>query len=453
MQSKATDRPGLTGHAGAPLLLTGIVTAALWFSHMPSLLLHAQFYADDGGWYQTAYSQGPLSSLLQPDAGYLVLLQRLAAAAALAFPPVAAPTLFDVVALLVEVAGICYLLSSRMSAAIPRPWARVAIALTVIVLPNAYDTSGNLTNAQWHLALIAFLVIFASPPRGLWGWICDGVILLLCGLTGPYSLLLAPVALWRWLESRGDHRRLLLLVAITACAAVQMAVIATHSGQRTSGPLAAGALPLVTMLGRQVTLGLTAGAHGLAALAAAPLADNPAMLTLLAAIPVAACAWAAWRGPEMLRALCLLALLELILALAAPSIDPPRWPNLGKPADVVHFHPGGIRYFLYPLLAFAISLGWLVWTGLPGVRRQGPAAEPGRSRIGGRAAALAGAGAAVTLLLAAGAGVPRDWLYPPYLDLHWAAQIQRLDAAPPGTRVVIPINPRGWTLTLAAPQR
>jgi hypothetical protein len=54
------------------------------------------------------------------------------------------------------------------------------------------------------------------------------------------------------------------------------------------------------------------------------------------------------------------------------------------------------------------------------------------------------------LLVTAADGVPRDWVYPPYLDQHWGAQVQRLDAAAPGTRVVIPINPQGWTITLTA---
>lgn len=447
MQSKSIDHVGIGRAPGTLLVLAGIATAALWFSHLPSLLLHAQFYADDGRWYATAYQEGALPSLFQPDAGYLVLFQRLAAAAALALPTIAAPTFFNVVALLLEVAGICYLLSSRMAPAIPGLWVRVAIALLVVALPNAYDTSGNLTNSQWHLALIAFLVLFARAPRRVWGWITDGTIVVLAGLTGPYSLLLAPIALWRWVEERTDRRRLLLLVASGACAAVQMGIILTHRGERVSGPLAAGPLPLVTMLGRQLTLGLVAGAHGLRMLVATPVGDNPALLTLLAAAPLAVCAWAAWRGPAILRAFSLFALLELVVALADPSIGPPRWPNLGRPADVVHFQPGGIRYFLYPLLAFALSLGWLAWTRL--IHPLSGARRPGRDRLARLPALLAGLGAAVLLLLAARAAA-EDWLYPPYLNLHWATQVQRLETAPRGTAVVIPINPGGWALNLVA---
>ena len=441
----------LSRHTGWGLVAAGLATAALCLSHLPSLLLHAQFYADDGGWFQTAYEHGPLLTLWTPAAGYLVTLQRVTASLSLLLPTALVPTFFNAVALLVEAGGVCYLLSRRMAESIPRLWVRLAVALVVIALPNAYDTTGNLTNAQWHLALIAFLAIFASPPRRLWGWICDGFVLVLSGLTGPYCILLEPIAAGRWLRDRGDRRRRFVLLANSACALVQLGVLAAAFGQqRSSRGLAAGVAPLITLLGRQITLGLLVGAHGLNGLVGRPFGDSLLALGVLAAIPITTCAWAAWRGPAILRAFCLFAALELLLALVAPSIPSPRWPNLGNPADIVNFHPGGIRYFLYPLLAFALSLGYL--GGRRGRPVWRPAGDPPRRERRLRdAPARVGAVAVLALLLVTAAdGVPRDWVYPPYLDQHWGAQVQRLDAAAPGTRVVIPINPPGWTITLTA---
>jgi hypothetical protein len=424
-----------------------LATAILWFSHLPSLLLQAQLYSNDGAWYQAAYTHGPLLTLAYPANGYLVLIQRGAASLSLLLPLIAVPTFFNVVALLVEVAGICYLLSTRMAQAIPSPGVRVAIAVLVIALPNAYDTSGNLTNAQWHLALIAFLVVFAVPSRGLAGRLTDGAILILSGLSGPYCLLLEPIVGWRWLRHRHDRRSRSVLVANSLCVLVQLAVIAAAVGVRQGWrALGAGLVPLVTMLGRQLTLGLAAGAHGLSALVGTPLGDNAVVLGVLAALPVATCAWAMWRGPEVLRAFCLFATLELVLALATPSVATPKWPHLGLPADVVNFHPGGIRYFLYPLLAYALSLGWLAAEGL----RRERAREAGSRRLPVVLARTAAVSAALLLLLAAVDGVPRDWEYPPYLDLHWSAAVQRLEAAAPGTAVVIPLNPQGASMTLVA---
>jgi hypothetical protein len=451
-------RARLSRYPGWWLVAAALVTATLWLSHMPDLLFHAQFYADDGGWYQSAYSLGPVVSLVHPAAGYLVLLQRLVASISLLLPTVAAPTFFNLAALAVELVGICYLVSRRMSSAIPSLRIRVAIALLVIALPNAYDTSGNLTNAQWHLGLLAFLVMFADPPRRLAGHILDALIVLGSGLTGPYCILLEPVIWWRWRRHRDDRRLRNILIANSFCALVQILVIIDRFGtERVAGPLAAGLYPLVRMIGRQVTLGLILGAHGLTQIAGSFVASNGLSLALLAAVPFAVCAWTAWHGPAILRAFCYFAFVELALALAAPSIAGARWPSLGNPADIVHFHPGGIRYFLFPMLAFAISLGWLVvHYGAPWFRqaRRGPTAgastsvqPPGHRVWVGRVAAIA---AAAVLLSSALIGVRVDWTYPPYLEEHWGAEVSRFQAAKAGTVVVIPINPRGWTLELRA---
>jgi hypothetical protein len=440
------------------LVAAAVVTAALWLSHMPALLFHAQLYADDGGWYQGAYTLGPLASLPHPAAGYFVLFQRLIASVSLLLPLIAVPTFFNAVALAVQVVGICYLLSRRMASAMPSVTVRVSLALLVIALPNAYDTSGNLTSTQWHLGLLAFLVIFAGQARRMSGHLFDAAVILGGGLTGPYCILLEPIIVWLWRRNPGDRRLRYLLIGNSVVAVAQFLVIVDRlAGERLSSPLAAGFSPLVRMIGRQVTLGLVVGAHGLAAIAGSFVASNTVALTVLTAIPLAVCAWAAWRGPRMLRAFCYFAVAVFALALVAPSIAGFRWPSLGDPADVTNFHPGGLRYFLYPLLAFAISLGWLVvtsvipWLTLVRQRRAeaGVTAHsaPSRRVWIGRVVGLAAAGVLAGSVLF---GVRMDWTYPPYLEEHWGAQVQRFEAAPRGTVVVFPINPMGWTFSLVA---
>ncbi len=440
------------------LVVAALLTAALWLSHMPALLFHAQFYADDGGWYQGAYTLGPLASLPHPAAGYFVLFQRLIASISLLLPIIAVPTFFNIVALAVQIVGICYLVSRRMSAAIPSVAVRVSIALLVIALPNAYDTSGNLTSTQWHLGLLAFLVMFADPARRVGGHILDAAVIVIGGLTGPYCILLEPIAIWRWRRNPGDRRLTYVLIANTVCAAAQLVVIVDRLAlERSSAPLAAGFYPLVRMIGRQVTLGLIVGAHGLASIAGSFVASNVVALTVLTVIPFVVCAWAAWRGPRILRAFCYYAFAVFALALVAPSIAGFRWPSLGDPADVTNFHPGGLRYFLYPLLAFAISLGWFAVTYvMPWARQMRGrraharlAADTATSRRVwiGRCVGLA---AALVLAGSVFIGMRVDWSYPPYLEEHWAAEVHKLEAARPGTDVVIPINPQGWTVSLVA---
>lgn len=440
------------------LVAAAVVTAALWLSHMPALLFHAQLYADDGGWYQGAYTLGPLASLPHPAAGYFVLFQRLIASISLLLPIIAVPTFFNIVALAVQLVGICYLVSRRMEAAMPSLAVRISIALLVIALPNAYDTSGNLTSTQWHLGLLAFLVLFAGPARRIGGHTLDAAVIVVGGLTGPYCILLEPIAIWRWRRNPGDRRLLYLLIANTVCAAAQLVVIVDRLRlERSAAPLAAGFYPLVRMIGRQVTLGLIVGAHGLAGIAGSFVASNGVALTVLTVIPLVVCAWAAWRGPRILRAFCYFAFAVFALALLAPSIAGFRWPSLGDPADVANFHPGGLRYFLYPLLAFAISLGWLVvtylipWLRQARQRRAGTAVKVSApanrkmwiGRVVGLTAVCVLAGSVIF-------GVRMDWTYPPYLEEHWSTEVHRLEAAEHGTVVVIPINPQGWTVSLVA---
>src|SRR5207237_3580821 len=99
----------------------GLVVIAL-FSRSPSLLTHAQFYAEDGAvWYAQAYNLGWLHSLTLPQAGYLNTMPRLAAGLALLFPFSWAPLVMATVGLLIQSVPVTILLSSRCRVWAPLP--------------------------------------------------------------------------------------------------------------------------------------------------------------------------------------------------------------------------------------------------------------------------------------------------------------------------------------------
>lgn len=62
----------------------------------------------------------------------------------------------------------------------------------------------------------------------------------------------------------------------------------------------------------------------------------------------------------------------------------------------------------------------------------------------------AGTIAAAALVATAVIGVLADWAYPPYVDYHWSAEVERFETAPPGTMVVFAINPPGYEFSLRA---
>jgi hypothetical protein len=85
----------------------------------------------------------------------------------------------------------------------------------------------------------------------------------------------------------------------------------------------------------------------------------------------------------------------------------------------------GIRYWLFPTIAFAWSLVWLVQ------RPEKPLKL------------LAG-----TLLALMCIGIVRDWRRPPMPDLHFKEYANRFEEAPAGTIVTIPGYPDGWDFRL-----
>jgi hypothetical protein len=125
-------------------------------------------------------------------------------------------------------------------------------------------------------------------------------------------------------------------------------------------------------------------------------------------------------GLEM-RLLLVLTSMFLIASLVSPAAYPPpgmsRWEMLAKVA--------GIRYWYFPTLACVWSILWAA-----------------RSRIGSLRAV------AVIFLCLMCFGVVRDWKQSALPDLHFAETARSFDAAPPGTVVIFPENPPGWTVRL-----
>jgi hypothetical protein len=98
------------------LLGFALLFVALLFLRHPAGILDANFWAEDGWfWYPDAYTTG-LRSLVLPHTGYLQSLSRLIALIVQPVPLLWAPTVFAVVALLVQALPPVFLLSRRLVA-------------------------------------------------------------------------------------------------------------------------------------------------------------------------------------------------------------------------------------------------------------------------------------------------------------------------------------------------
>jgi hypothetical protein len=414
-----TPRPDGVAFCAAAFL----ITLTLVVSRRPDGITNPQFWAEDGTlWYTQAYTRGPLAALALPAGGYLQSFSRLTAALSLAVDLRWAPLVFNVMAALAQTLPALVLLSDRFAAIIPdRRW-RAFAALLWIGAPNGFEIQSNVTNTQTHLALLALLLVLATPPRGALGRICDVILILLAGFSGPTCALLVPVAALAWWHDR-RHWRLVLLLTLLLPATAQIATYLSSDGRgRMQTPLGATPLGFLRIVGGQIVVGGTLGMDGYRALRRPGGAWTSAAAALFGIGGLAFAARALWLSRSTsLRLFVLFAGLAFTAGLSSPAIvQVPRWEGLQVPG-------AGIRYYAPPILAW---LAVLLWSA---------ARDP---------SALVKYVARATLAAALLIGMPLDWRVTPRPDLDFATHAARFAAAEPGTVVKIPIPPTGWEMRL-----
>ncbi|HEX4164053.1 MAG TPA: hypothetical protein VHZ55_01145, partial [Bryobacteraceae bacterium] len=240
-------------------ILIFLVAAVAVISRRPDAISHPQFFAEDGMfWYADAYNLGWLRALFIPHTGYFQTLPRLTAALSLLLPLQWAPLLLNIVAIVVQVLPVTLLLSSRTVFWGSLP-VRAVMAAVYIALPNSRELDAAITEAQWHMALIAAMIVLALPsPSRIWR-VFDVICLLLSGLTGPFCLVLFPLSIFFWWKKR-DRWHLVLSGLLGMCFVVQLsAFLTTGSATRSQAILGASPQLFFRMLVGDVYLGAIAG--------------------------------------------------------------------------------------------------------------------------------------------------------------------------------------------------
>lgn len=127
---------------------------------------------------------------------------------------------------MVQVLPVAFLASDRLEAVWPRRWVRVAAGFAYLALPNTSGIGLNATNTQWHLAVLAGLVVIAPRARKLRWRVFDGAVILMSGLSGPFCIFLLPAALVLAVKrrTRGDVAMAWLVLA-TSLAQVGVLVL------------------------------------------------------------------------------------------------------------------------------------------------------------------------------------------------------------------------------------
>jgi hypothetical protein len=134
-------------------------------SRRPDALLNPQFYGEDGSvWFSNAWDLGWLHSLTLLAGGYLNTLLRLVCGLPILVPLKSAPLLLNSFGLLTQALPVTVLLTARCTNWGPL-WLRAAQAVVYLILPNSSELDVTITNAHWHLALVACLLAFSNSPE------------------------------------------------------------------------------------------------------------------------------------------------------------------------------------------------------------------------------------------------------------------------------------------------
>jgi hypothetical protein len=381
-------------------------------SRSPDLLLRARFFAEDGQtFYQQAHELGFARSIFLPYAGYLHLFPRLIAGLSLWLPLFYVPLFFDIVALTIQGITAVYICSPRMRKTGPLRL-RVVVAFLYLGLPHIGEVWGRLTNSQWHMAVLSFLILIAAAPQSRMGTWFDRVALALGALTGPFSILLLPIALVAAIFRRSS--RTVINLAIVGLGALVQAITMLIHGRPEAGELGASFPLLFHLLVRW--LFLTVLPH--------PWHVGPVLWDVgyfLFVVAVAVLVWIVWKGSFEVRCTLLLGAIVAAASLASPIIV-----NRGEQWPVM-LSGAGERYWFIPRVAIALAGLWV-------------AAQPFSKWA--RAAGVLAMAALVLFCV-------KGWHIAQWPGTHFRTYVHVYNGLPIGSALRIPIDPPpSWSMQI-----
>lgn len=234
MQTNTQTPFPMLGHSALvpPLSLRWIVGCLAVFVVLlvlrnPYMFLYPQFWHED----MIVFFQQPrelgLAAIITPYAGYLHLYQRLSALATSLFPIEFTPLLYTLAAL----AGWIWVATLTLTSSVflDRRWAFGA-TLALLLVPSYGEIYLILTNIQWVFgATLALLLVERTPTKLPWPKILFACV---AGLTGPFSFMLAPVALLKGVITYRSLRKIdYVALSVLLTAALQLALVLTSSGR------------------------------------------------------------------------------------------------------------------------------------------------------------------------------------------------------------------------------
>ena len=366
-----------------------------WALHTP------QLYAEDGSIFLLQDDQMGLRAFWGTYVGYLHLLPRLIAWFASHLADVAWwPAIYNGAAFLVTIGLFARFTSARID--VPgKPWLLVSFGLVA----HTGEVLLNVTNVQWLASFFLLQQLVLTRPTSAWQRAGDFTLLIVVGLTGPFSLIYLPLFAWRWWRER-NFDNLTVLLVLAACAGVQGWLLARAGLEIEAHPQPWRLDMLFAVMGSRLAIWPVFGS-GIAR--ALPV---PALALLGLLLLGAFAAWVLRPHPRrLLRAQILVAVVLMTIA-CLRRMRPDTWETANL--------ENGDRYFYIA----RVLLAWLlIWE-----------CDAGPRAVALTARALCLAGTLVNL---------PQFIQPAPPDYHWA---DNCDPIRRGTPANIPTLPEGWRI-------
>lgn len=401
-------------------VVLSVSAVLILFSRRPRSFLNPQFWAEDGReWYADAFNLSIIQALTLPENGYYQTFSRLAALFAQIFPLSYGPLIFLVLAVSVQVIVALFIASDRMALLIPSKSWRIFLAFMYLALPHSAEVFVNVTNSQWHLALLGCLIILAKPPEQTALKAFDIVAICLMALSGPFCILLLPIAFIRYVTIRRIN--LAILTAITLAGSIIQFSNYFFVGREIKPQLGASVDLLLQILGRHVFISTLFGHSGFQKIAKLGLWSEP-LYIIASLVGIAALAVVFYKASSEIRLLLGFALLIVAAGLYTPAVsrDAGQWASIANSETATRYWFILTFSFLAAFIYFASTADrrWLKRSAFVGI-------------------------------FCALLGVAGDWKIFSLQDLNFQHYAREFENAPTGTEYSIPLNPQPeWEMKL-----
>ena len=388
------------------ILLVLCLAALILTIRKTDALVNPQFWAEDGTLFFLEQYKYGVSAFFRDYAGYLHLVPRVIALFADRFFPYSlVPTVYNYSSLFITLLVVLSVFSPRFKLN-NKPLA----ALAIVLVPHyKNEIFLNITNLQWLLAIVLIIVLLKSNPAIEYGnislqYISDLAIIVICGLTGPFIVFLAPFFCYKYFQTKTKYNSI-VTVAVVLISAIQLYVLSSSTSESTGFNFSLDIYSQV--IGHKFW-----GSFWLGSKLAYDL--NHYFLSCICIVVMTLMLWLAFRQKNVFA--------FFFISISCVFILAAFYRFIGNP-EILIVPSNGPRYFYIPYLMLTWSL--IAWQGKYAKWKKG------------------------LLILILISSLNNKFHSQAFIDYDWKSYSDRIGKE----SLAIPINPEGWIVNLDASPR